>query len=71
MTMHKILDPRDDIDRLYISRKAVKRLLTSIEDCVDFNTRLDDYIREIKEELIRAASNNISNIRQDRKNHKN
>ena len=34
MTMHKALNPRDDVDRLYISRKK-KRGLASIEDSVD------------------------------------
>ena len=34
MTMHKALHPRDDVDRLYISRKEEERGLTSIEDSV-------------------------------------
>ena len=35
MTMHKALHPRDDIDRLYVSKKERGRGLTSIEDSVD------------------------------------
>ena len=35
MTMHKALHPRDDVDRLYVSRKEGGRGLTSIEDSVD------------------------------------
>ena len=31
MTMHKVLHPRDDIDRLYVSRKEGGRRLASIE----------------------------------------
>ena len=35
MTMHKALHPRDDVDRLYVSRKEGGRGLSSIEDSVD------------------------------------
>ena len=35
MTMHKALCPRDDVDRLYVSRKDVGRGLASNEDTVD------------------------------------
>ena len=35
MTMHKTLDPSDDIDRLYVSRKEGGRELASLEGRVD------------------------------------
>ena len=35
MTMPKALNPRDDVDRLYVSRKEVGRGLANIEDSVD------------------------------------
>ena len=35
MTMRKAQHPRDDVDRLYILRKAGGRGLGSIEDSVD------------------------------------
>ena len=35
MIMHKVLHPRDDINRLYVSRKEGERGLASIEDSVD------------------------------------
>ena len=35
MTTHKALKPRDNIDRLYMSRKEGGRVLASIEDCLD------------------------------------
>ena len=35
MTMHKALHPRDDVDRLYVSRKEGGRGLANIEDSVD------------------------------------
>ena len=45
MTMHKAPHPRDDIDRLYVSRKEGGRGLASIEDSVDASIqRLEDYI---------------------------
>ena len=41
ITMHKALHPRDDIDRLYVSRKERERGLTNIEDSVDAS--IQDY----------------------------
>ena len=35
LKMHKALHPRDDVDRLYVSRKERGRGLASIEDSVD------------------------------------
>ena len=46
MTMHKVLHPRDDVDRLYVSKKEGKRGLATIEDNVDASIqRLDDYVK--------------------------
>ena len=43
MTMHKALHPRDDVDRLYVSRKEGGRELASFEDTVDASIqRLED-----------------------------
>ena len=41
--MHKALYPRDDIDRLYVSRKEGRRRLASIEDASI--KRFEDYIK--------------------------
>ena len=47
MTMHKALYPRDDVDRLYVSRKEGGRRLASIEDSVDASIqRLEGYIEK-------------------------
>ena len=47
MTMHKALNPRDDVDRLYVLRKEEGRGLASIEDSVDASIQqLDDYIEK-------------------------
>ena len=47
MTMHKALHARDDIDRLYASRKEGGRGLMSTEDSVDASIqRLEDYIEK-------------------------
>ena len=55
MTMHKVLPPRDDVDRLYESRKEGGRGLSSIEDSVDVSIQqLEDYIEKIRRRLITA-----------------
>ena len=35
MTMHKALNPRDDIDRQYVSRTEGGKMLANIDDSVD------------------------------------
>ena len=51
MTMHKALHPKDDVDRLYVSRKQGGRGLASIEDTVDASIhRLEDYIENTNED---------------------
>ena len=53
MTMHKALHTRDNIDRLYVSRKQGGRGLASIEDTVDASIqRLEDYIEKHERGLI-------------------
>ena len=55
MTMHKALDPRDDVDRLYVSRKEGGTGLASIEDNADaLIQRLEDYIENHEGGLITA-----------------
>ena len=62
MTMHKALHPRDDVDRLYVSRKEGGRGLASIEDSVDTSIQqLEDYIEKHKRGLITAIRNNTDN----------
>ena len=47
--MHKALHPRDDVDRLYVSRKEGGRGLACIEDSVDASIkRLKDYLQKMK-----------------------
>ncbi len=41
--MHKALHPRDDVDRLYVSRKEGGRGLANTEDSVDASTQRLDY----------------------------
>ena len=50
MTMHKALHPRDDIDRLYVSRKEGGR-----------GQRLEDYIGKHELGLITAIKHNTDN----------
>ena len=51
MTMHKALHPRDDVDRLYVSRREGGRVLTNIEDTVDASIqRLEDNMENTNED---------------------
>ena len=61
MTVPKALHPRDDMDRLYVSRKEGGRGLASIEDSVDASIRLEDYIEKHEGGLITAIRNNTDN----------
>ena len=62
MTMHKALHPRDDVDRLYVSRKEGGRGLASIEDRVDASIqRLEYYIEKHERGLITAIRNDTDN----------
>ena len=57
--MRKALYPRDDVDRLYVSRKEGGRGLASIEASVDSSIlQLEDYIEKHKGRLITAIRNN-------------
>ena len=51
MTMHKALHPRNDVDKLFVSRKEEGRGLASIEDSVDASIhRLEDSVeRRVKD----------------------
>ena len=67
MTMHKALHPRDDVDRLYVSRKERGRGLACIEDNVDASIRrLEDYIEKHEEGLITAIRNDSDNTMNNR-----
>ena len=67
MTMYKALHPRDDVDRLYVSRKERGRGQASIEDTVDAPIqRLEDYIEKHERGLIttiRVDTDNTINER--------
>ena len=64
MTMHKALYPRDNDDRLYVSRREGGRILTSNEDSIDTSIqRLKDCIEKRGGRLITATRNNTNNTR--------
>ena len=47
ITRHKALNLKDDIDRLYVSRKERERILASTEVCVDESIqRLEEFIKK-------------------------
>ena len=67
MTMHKALHRRDDVDRLYVSRKDGGRGLVSIEDSVGASIqRLEDYIGKHKGGLIATIRNDTDNTMDNR-----
>ena len=67
MTMHKALHLRDEVDRLYVSRKEGGRGLASIEDSVDASIqRLKDYIQKHEGGLITATRNETENTMNNR-----
>ena len=58
------LHPRDDVDRLYVSRKDGEREFTSIEDSVYTSIeRLEDYVEKRGGRLITATRNNTNDTR--------
>ena len=64
MTMYQALHPRDDGDRLYVSRKEGGRGFTSIKDSVDTSIqRLEDYIVKYEVGLITDTRNNTDNTK--------
>ena len=67
MTMHKALHPRDDVGRLYVSRKEGGRGLASIEDTADASIqRLEDYIEKHERGLITTIRNDTNNTIDER-----
>ena len=67
MTMHKALHPRDDVHRLYASRKEGGRRLASIEDTVDASIqRLEDYIEKHERGLITTIKDDTDNTINER-----
>ena len=64
MTMHKALHSRDDVDRLYVSRREGGRGLDSNEDSVNASIlRFEDYIEKWGGRLITATRNNTNDMR--------
>ena len=60
--MYNSLHPRENVDRLYVSRKEGGRGLVSIENTVDvFIQGLGDYIEKHERELITAIRNDTDN----------
>ena len=59
--MHKSLHPRDDIDRLYVSKKVGERRFAGIEDNVNTSILLFEYIEKHEGRLITAIRNDTDN----------
>ena len=64
LVTRKALHPRDDIDRLYVSRKEGGRGLTSIEDSVNASIqRLEGFIYKCRGRLVTVTINNTDNTK--------
>ena len=64
MTMHKALDPRDDVNRLYVSSKEGGRGLAGIEESFNASIgRHEDYIENHEGRLITASRHNTDDTR--------
>ena len=61
MTMHEALHPRDDVDRLDVSRKEGGKGLACTEDSVDASIQLENYIQKHDGRLITAIRNDTDN----------
>ena len=60
MSIHNALHPRNDVERLYVSRQEGGRGLASIVDGVDTSIqRLVDYIEKHERGLITSTRNDI------------
>ena len=64
MAMHKALYPRDNVDRLYVSRKERGRGFASIKDSVDASTQRPH--RKTQRRLTTAIRNNTDNTMYNR-----
>ena len=56
MTMHNVLHPKSNVDRLYIPRKEGGRGLQGVEEAVKVtNLGLENYVKDSRERLLTAA----------------
>ena len=63
MTMHMALHPRDNVDRLYVSRKEGVRGIASVDAPIQ---RLEDDIQKRDGGLITAIRNDTDNTMDNR-----
>ena len=61
LTMHMTLNPSDDVDILYVSRKERRRGLTSILGSNAVSIQRLDHIRKRRGRLITATRSNTNN----------
>ena len=67
MIIHKALYPRDDLHRLYVSRRECKRGLANIGDSVNASMQRPEHYREKHgERLITATRNNTNDTQINR-----
>ena len=62
-TIYRALDPKSDVDRLYIPTKEGGGGLISIEDCFELGIRGSEvYVPESEERFIQAARDKIYSL---------
>ena len=66
MTMHKALHPRDDVERLQVTRKGVRGLASNVDSFDPSIQRPEDYIEKPRKIPMTATRNNTNNMRTNR-----
>ena len=61
--MHKVLQPRDDVIRLYVSRKGESELATIEHSIGSWIQRLEDCIEKRGGRLITSTRNNTDDMK--------
>ena len=64
MTIHKNQHPRDDIDRLYVSRKEEARGLVSIEDCRRKKKKKEEIVVDFAVQAAQTVNESKLKVRQ-------
>ena len=57
------MPPREDVERLYVSRRGRGRGLASIEDSVDASRQLENYMEKRGKSVITVTRNNTNGTR--------
>ena len=59
LTMYGTLNPKSDIDRLYLKQKHGGRVLTNIETCIRLENNLGLHVRRSNEMLLKGVKKSV------------